>query len=72
MLAFAIKHTAFINSLPAVGNFCHLLITVGNSFDPDQPNKAPKPALDPLCDTPERFFLKKVNLKKTKKASVNI
>ena len=25
-----------LNSLPASGNFCHLLITFANSLDPDQ------------------------------------
>ena len=30
------KWVAINNSLPASGDFCHLLITFANSFDPDQ------------------------------------
>ena len=29
----------FLNSLPASGNICHLLMTFANSSDPDQPSK---------------------------------
>ena len=40
------------NSLPASGNFCHLLITFANSFDPDQTRQNVGPDLDPNCLTP--------------------
>ena len=40
------------NSLPASGNFCHLLITIANSLDPDQARQNVRPDLDPNCLTP--------------------
>ena len=39
------------NSLPASGNFCHLLITYANSLDPDQAQHNAGPDLDPNCLT---------------------
>ena len=39
-------------SLPASGNFCHLLITFANSLDPDQARQNVGPDLDPNCLTP--------------------
>ena len=38
----------FLNSFPASGHFCHLLITFANSLDPDQ---ARQNDLDPNCLT---------------------
>ena len=40
------------NSLPASGDFCHLLITFANSWDPDQARQKVGPDLDPNCLTP--------------------
>ena len=40
------------NSLPAGGNFCHLLITFANSLDPDQARQNVWPDLDLNCLTP--------------------
>ena len=40
------------NSLPASGDFCHLLITFANSLDPDQAQQNVGPDLDPNCLTP--------------------
>ena len=37
------------NSLPARGNFCCLLITFGNSLDPDQSQQNVGPDLGPNC-----------------------
>ena len=39
-------------SLPASGNFCHLLITYANNLDPDQAQHNAGPDLDPNCLTP--------------------
>ena len=39
--------TAFLNSLPASGKFCHLLIIFANSLDPDQARQNVGPDLDP-------------------------
>ena len=41
------------NSLPASGNFCHLLITFANSLDPDQARQNVEPDLDPNCLDPD-------------------
>ena len=41
-----------LNSLPASGNFCNLLITFANSLDPDQARQNVGPDLDPNCLTP--------------------
>ena len=41
-----------INSLPASGSFCHLLITFANSLDPDQARQNVGPDLDPNSLTP--------------------
>ena len=40
------------NSLPASGNFYHLLITFANNLDPDQARRNVGPDLDPNCLTP--------------------
>ena len=41
-----------VNSLPASGKFCRLLITFANSLDPDQDLQKVGPDLDPnLFDT---------------------
>ena len=40
-----------LNSLPARGNFCWLLITFASSLDPDQPRQNAGPNLDPNCLT---------------------
>ena len=40
------------NSLPAGGNFCHLLITFANSLDPDQAQQNIGPDLDLNLLTP--------------------
>ena len=37
----------FFNSLPVSGEFCNLLITFANSFDPDQDRQIVGPDLDP-------------------------
>ena len=42
----------YFNSLPASGDFCHLLITFANSLDPDQARQNVGPDLDPNCLTP--------------------
>ena len=36
-----------VNSLPASGKLCHLLITLANSLDPDQAQQNVGPDLDP-------------------------
>ena len=50
-----------MNSLPASGEFCHLLMTFANSLDPYQARQNVGSDLDPNCwhldDNPERFFL---------------
>ena len=40
------------NSLPASNDFCHLLITLANSSDPDQARQNVGLDLDPNCLTP--------------------
>ena len=40
-----------VNSFPASGDFCHLLITYANSLDPDQAQQSIGPDLDPNCLT---------------------
>ena len=40
------------NTLPACGDFCHLLITFANSLDLDQARQNVGPDLDPNCFTP--------------------
>ena len=40
-----------INSFPASGNFCRLLINFVNSLDPDQAQQNVGPDLDPNCLT---------------------
>ena len=39
------------NSLPACGEFRHLLITLANSLDQDQARQNVRPDLDPNCLT---------------------
>ena len=41
-----------LNSFPASGDFCRLLITFVNSLDPDQAQQNVRPDLDPNCLTP--------------------
>ena len=40
-----------INSFPASGDFCCLLVTFANSLNPDQAGKNVGPDLDPNCLT---------------------
>ena len=40
-----------LSSVPASGDFCHLLITIENSLDPDQARQNVRPDLDPNCFT---------------------
>ena len=49
-----------INSLPASGEFCHLLITFANSLDPDQGRQK-----DPKCFRHSDGISKKLILKKS-------
>ena len=42
-----------------------LLKTFANNLDSDQARQNVGPDVDPNCSTPERFILKKVNLKKS-------
>ena len=46
------RSCSVLNSLPASGNFCNLLITFVNSLDPDQAQQNTGPDLDPNCLTP--------------------
>ena len=41
------NNTRCINSFPASGDFCHLLITFENSLDPDQEQHSVAADLDP-------------------------
>ena len=41
----------YINSFPASGDFCRLLITFANSLDPDQARQIVKLDLEPNCLT---------------------
>ena len=57
------------NPFPTNGNFCHLLITFGNSLDPDQAQQNIGPDPDPkklfaLWRYSWKIFLKKLTLKK--------
>ena len=57
------------NSFFARGNFCCLLITFANSFDPDQDQQNVSPDLDPNCLTLLVFrkdFFEKVNFEKNR------
>ena len=38
-----------VNSFPASGDFCRLLLTFANSLDPDQARQNVGPDLDPNC-----------------------
>ena len=42
---------AALNSFPASGDFCRMLITIGNSMDPDQARQNVGPDLGPYCLT---------------------
>ena len=42
---------ACLNSFPASGDFCRLLITFANSLDPDQARQNIGPVLNPNCFT---------------------
>ena len=57
-----------INSFPANGNFCCLLITFANSVDPDQAWQNVRSDLDPNCLTfwwySRKIFFEKVNFLK--------
>ena len=59
---------SFLNSFPASGDFCRLLITFANSLDLDQARQNVGPDLDPNCLTlwwySRKIFFKNVNLKK--------
>ena len=46
------RNCSVFNSMPASGDFCHLLITFANSLDPDQARQNVWPDLDPNCLTP--------------------
>ena len=46
------RSCSVFNSVPNSGNFCHLLITFANNFDPDQARQNVGPDLDPNCLTP--------------------
>ena len=39
-------HHTYLNSLPAIGESCHLLITFANSSEPDQAQQNVGPDLD--------------------------
>ena len=45
------RSCSVFNSLPASGDFCHLLITFANSLDPDQARLNVGPDLAPNCLT---------------------
>ena len=47
-----LRSCSVINSLPASGNFCHLLITFATSLDPDQAQQNIRLDLDRKCLTP--------------------
>ena len=52
-LAKVLARSCFaLNSLPARGDFCCLLITFANSLDPDQARQNAGHDLDPYCLTP--------------------
>ena len=46
------RNCSVLKSLPTSGDFCHLLITLANSLDPDQAQRNVGPDLDPNCLTP--------------------
>ena len=46
------RSCSLFNSLPASGDFFHLLITIANILDPDQARQNVGPDLDPNCLTP--------------------
>ena len=46
------RNCSAFNSLPASGNFCHLLIAYANNLDPDQAPHNAGPDLGPNCLTP--------------------
>ena len=52
-----------VNTSPASGDFCRLLITFANSLDPDQARQNVGPDLDPYCLT-FMAFLKGKQFKK--------
>ena len=52
VLARVVPRSSAFNSLPASGNFCHLLITFANNLDPDQARQNVRPDLDPNCLSP--------------------
>ena len=52
------RSCSLFDSLPANGDFCHLLITFANSLNPDQARQNVGPDLDPNCSTPLRYLKK--------------
>ena len=48
---YKILNLKILNSFPAGGDFCRLLITFANSLDPDQARQNVRPDLDPNCLT---------------------
>ena len=48
---FNFELLTILNSLPASGKFCRLLIIFANSLDPDQARQNVGPDLDPYCLT---------------------
>ena len=65
-----LKELDKLNSFPASGEFCRLLLTFADSLGPDQAGQNIWPDLDPNCLTLMVFlkdFLKKLIKKKKKK-----
>ena len=50
------RSCSVFNSLPAISDFCYLLITFANSLDPDQARQHVGPDLDPYCLTQYTVF----------------
>ena len=50
------QENVFINSFPASGDFCHLLIIFANSLDPDQARKDHARSGSKLFDTLKGFL----------------
>ena len=58
-----------LNSLPASGDFCHLLITFVISSDPDQARQHVGSDLDPNCLTPW-WYWKKSSIQRVKYGTI--
>ena len=58
----------YVLTLRASDHFCHLLVTIANSLDPDQARQDVGPGLDPNCFTlmvlSKDLFLKNVDFEK--------